>query len=226
MNDSFRTDVFVRWHPETIACACIWLAARQLQVPLPNSPPWFELFGVDEDEIKEICLTILRLYARKKPNPEALEKRVTAARNLQLEAKKKARVRSQRSEEREVDQGHLIPVEATALHQKSGNTDLLRADLARSRRRNTLQRGAPKTRTNRGNVDTDREAEATLIPQRRITNQDTRNVQKTEAMITRIEIIRKIKTDITLQTGTLGNITGTDTRVHRGLINMRSIEDD
>lgn len=32
MNDSFRTDVFVRWHPETIACACIWLAARQLQV--------------------------------------------------------------------------------------------------------------------------------------------------------------------------------------------------
>ncbi|XP_052821230.1 cyclin-L1-like [Mya arenaria] len=91
MNDSFRTDVFVRWHPETIACACIWLAARQLQVPLPNSPPWFELFGVDEDEIKEICLTILRLYARKKPNPEALEKRVTAARNLQLEAKKKAR---------------------------------------------------------------------------------------------------------------------------------------
>ena len=32
MNDSFRTDVFVRWHPETIACACIYLAARQLQV--------------------------------------------------------------------------------------------------------------------------------------------------------------------------------------------------
>ena len=32
MNDSFRTDVFVRWHPETIACACIYMAARQLQV--------------------------------------------------------------------------------------------------------------------------------------------------------------------------------------------------
>lgn len=32
MNDSFRTDVFVRFHPETIACACIYLAARQLQV--------------------------------------------------------------------------------------------------------------------------------------------------------------------------------------------------
>ena len=34
MNDSFRTDVFVRFDPETIACACIWLAARQLQVSL------------------------------------------------------------------------------------------------------------------------------------------------------------------------------------------------
>lgn len=32
MNDSFRTDVFVRFQPETIACACIYLAARQLQV--------------------------------------------------------------------------------------------------------------------------------------------------------------------------------------------------
>lgn len=32
MNDSFRTEVFVRFQPETIACACIYLAARQLQV--------------------------------------------------------------------------------------------------------------------------------------------------------------------------------------------------
>ncbi|KAH3825631.1 cyclin-L1-like [Dreissena polymorpha] len=91
MNDSFRTDVFVRWHPETIACACIWLAARQLQVPLPNSPPWFELFNVIEEEIRNICLTILRLYARQKPNPDALEKKVTAARAVQLEAKQKAK---------------------------------------------------------------------------------------------------------------------------------------
>lgn len=32
MNDSLRTDAFVRYHPETIACACIFLAARRLQV--------------------------------------------------------------------------------------------------------------------------------------------------------------------------------------------------
>lgn len=32
MNDSLRTGVFVRFHPETIACACIYLAARTLEV--------------------------------------------------------------------------------------------------------------------------------------------------------------------------------------------------
>lgn len=32
MNDSLRTNVFVRFQVETIACACIYLAARALQV--------------------------------------------------------------------------------------------------------------------------------------------------------------------------------------------------
>lgn len=31
MNDSMRTNVFVRFTPETIACACIYLAARQIK---------------------------------------------------------------------------------------------------------------------------------------------------------------------------------------------------
>lgn len=34
MNDSLRTNVFVRFQPETIACACIYLAARALQVSI------------------------------------------------------------------------------------------------------------------------------------------------------------------------------------------------
>lgn len=34
MNDSLRTNVFVRFQAETIACACIYLAARALQVRL------------------------------------------------------------------------------------------------------------------------------------------------------------------------------------------------
>ena len=32
MNDSLRTNLFVRFPPETIACACIFLAARELRV--------------------------------------------------------------------------------------------------------------------------------------------------------------------------------------------------
>jgi len=39
MNDSLRTNVFVRFQPETIACACIYLAARALQVSIPLSLP-------------------------------------------------------------------------------------------------------------------------------------------------------------------------------------------
>lgn len=32
MNDSLRTDVFLRYPPETIACACVQLSANLLQV--------------------------------------------------------------------------------------------------------------------------------------------------------------------------------------------------
>ena len=32
MNDSLRTDVFLRFAPEKIGCACIFLAARVLKV--------------------------------------------------------------------------------------------------------------------------------------------------------------------------------------------------
>lgn len=41
MNDSLRTDVFVRFQPESIACACIYLAARTLEVSAapPGAPP-------------------------------------------------------------------------------------------------------------------------------------------------------------------------------------------
>lgn len=91
MNDSFRTNVFVRYHPETIACACIYLAARQLQIPLPNNPHWFWLFDVTEDQLKDVTLTILRLYARKKANCDELEKIVAEHRRLQVEAKLKAK---------------------------------------------------------------------------------------------------------------------------------------
>jgi len=91
MNDSLRTNVFVRYHPETIACACIFLAARVLQIPLPNDPPWYFLFDVTDEHVIDICHAILNLYERPKPNLEVLENNVNVIKKLHTEAKLKAR---------------------------------------------------------------------------------------------------------------------------------------
>lgn len=91
MNDCLRTNVFVRFDAETIACACIYLAARVLQIPLPNKPHWFLLFGATEENMQEICVTALRLYTRKKPNFEVLDKEVEKRKVALQEAKLKAK---------------------------------------------------------------------------------------------------------------------------------------
>ncbi|XP_039186587.1 cyclin-L1 isoform X2 [Crotalus tigris] len=91
MNDNLRTNVFVRFQAETIACACIYLAARALQIPLPNRPHWFLLFGATEEDIQEICLSTLKLYTRKKPNYELLDKEVEKRKMALQEAKLKAK---------------------------------------------------------------------------------------------------------------------------------------
>ncbi|XP_040843696.1 cyclin-L2 isoform X2 [Ochotona curzoniae] len=86
MNDSLRTDVFVRFPPESIACACIYLAARTLEIPLPNRPHWFLLFGATEEEIQEICIKILQLYTRRKADLTQLEGEVERQRRAMEEA--------------------------------------------------------------------------------------------------------------------------------------------
>ena len=65
MNDSFRTDVFLRYSPENLVCACIYLSARELQIPLPLSPPWWSIFGADEESLIAISIRILNLYSHK-----------------------------------------------------------------------------------------------------------------------------------------------------------------
>ncbi len=90
MNDVLRTDVFVRHSPETVACACIFLAARRLGIPLPRHPPWWEMFNVDEESVHEIALCLQRLYARQKPDISALESRLAELRKKQAEEKEAA----------------------------------------------------------------------------------------------------------------------------------------
>ncbi|KAL1465541.1 hypothetical protein WDU94_005099 [Cyamophila willieti] len=76
MNDSLRTDVFVRYDPETIASACIYLTARKLRIPLPKAPAWYSLFHVNEADIQDVCKRILRLYTRSKANQDELERQI------------------------------------------------------------------------------------------------------------------------------------------------------
>jgi len=65
MNDSLRTDVFVRFSPDIIACACIFLAARTVKVNLPMKPPWWLLFDASYEDVEDISLCILRLYSHR-----------------------------------------------------------------------------------------------------------------------------------------------------------------
>ncbi|XP_056303518.1 cyclin-L2-like isoform X2 [Danio aesculapii] len=76
MNDSLRTDVFLRFRAETVACACIFLSARVLQIPLPDRPPWFLLFGATEQDLIEVSCCILRLYSLRCDSLTALQQQV------------------------------------------------------------------------------------------------------------------------------------------------------
>lgn len=92
MNDSLRTDIFVRYSPETIACSCIYLSARLLQIPLPNNPAWYSIFGVSEEDMQDGCKRILSIYARRKPDSEALERKVEELKKAHYEAKLRAKL--------------------------------------------------------------------------------------------------------------------------------------
>ncbi|THD23772.1 Cyclin-L2 [Fasciola hepatica] len=89
MNDSLRTDLFVRYLPEAIACACIYLASCKLGIPLPRHPAWWEMFTVDEESVREIALCLVRLYARPKADIAELETELAKLRKSQVEAKER-----------------------------------------------------------------------------------------------------------------------------------------
>ncbi|CAF3680567.1 unnamed protein product [Rotaria socialis] len=91
MNDSLRTDIFLRFTPETIACACIDLAARTLQIALPKNPPWYIIFGAKHDEIHFIMIAILRLYNHRPKSLDDLEKNVNTLREKREDERRKLR---------------------------------------------------------------------------------------------------------------------------------------
>lgn len=89
MNDSFRTDVFVRYQPETVACACLSLAARKLNINMATMPPWYVIFKVQEDDLIDACFRITELYQRGKPNTDQLEAAVDELKKQYQDQRKK-----------------------------------------------------------------------------------------------------------------------------------------
>lgn len=67
LNDSMRRDFCLRYKSETIACAAIFMAARDLGVKLPeNDLAWWDVFRVDKREMDLVVDGILDLYSRDK----------------------------------------------------------------------------------------------------------------------------------------------------------------
>lgn len=66
-NDSLRTDIFLRFTKETVACACIEMACEDCDMQFPKSTkgqPWYSLFTKHEDDVKTSMEMIRNLYAR------------------------------------------------------------------------------------------------------------------------------------------------------------------
>lgn len=77
-NDSLRATLCVRFRAEVVACGVLFLAARRKQVPMPESPPWWELFGVSRSQLGEVCTALLELYRLPKAQYIALGRDYTA----------------------------------------------------------------------------------------------------------------------------------------------------
>lgn len=113
MNDALRTDVFMRFPPETIACACIYLTARKIGLPLPNNPHWFLLFKVTEEDIREVCVRILQLYKRPKVNPEELEGKIDSLKKI-YQANKHIQAQKERENAKGEEKKNESPTASTS----------------------------------------------------------------------------------------------------------------
>jgi transcription initiation factor TFIIIB Brf1 subunit/transcription initiation factor TFIIB len=86
INDSQRTDVCMRYPPETICCAALWMGARVLQIKLPSAsePPWWELFDAKREDMDAICARVTALYSR--PRAEFVDLYAQAQAGAQAQA--------------------------------------------------------------------------------------------------------------------------------------------
>jgi cyclin L len=77
-NDSMRTTLCVRHRAEVVACGVLFMAARRVGTPMPESPPWWELFGVGRDQLCQVCRELQDLLIALKAEYVALGRDVTS----------------------------------------------------------------------------------------------------------------------------------------------------
>lgn len=68
LNDSARLDICLKYEPQEIVGACIYLSARKLQFPLPISSDgksWWMLMSNSFEKIETIAILLLKLYYQK-----------------------------------------------------------------------------------------------------------------------------------------------------------------
>lgn len=78
-NDSLQAPLCVRFRSLTIACACVFLAARRLSITMPEDPPWWEFAGTSFQDIVTVCQEILSVYKLPPPVYISVNKGETAA---------------------------------------------------------------------------------------------------------------------------------------------------
>eukprot|EP01080_Neovahlkampfia_damariscottae_P009784 gene9784-2110_t len=62
LNDSILTTLPLEFPAESIACSSIYCAALELNIKLPESPAWYELFDVSKEQLEYMKKEIFTLY--------------------------------------------------------------------------------------------------------------------------------------------------------------------
>lgn len=77
----FCPNIYITFKKRPVSC----LVSLCCQIPLPDQPPWFSLFGASEQDLIEISCCILRLYTLRCESLTALQQQVEESR-LMLDA--------------------------------------------------------------------------------------------------------------------------------------------
>ncbi len=67
INDAMRTDACIKYAPEVVCCAALWMGARVLQIKLPSGgddhPAWWAIFDTRKEDMDAVCKMVTALYA-------------------------------------------------------------------------------------------------------------------------------------------------------------------